>query len=64
MLALRSEFENRLAKKGIFTSSNFKEEIKYLITNNPDSGSSKMKKAKESGVEVISETEFSERYLE
>lgn len=59
----RSEFENRLAKKGIFTSNNFKE-IKFLITNNPDSGSSKMKKAKESGVEVISETEFSERYLE
>ena len=58
----RSDFENLLSEKGIFTGSNFKE-IKYLITNTPDSTSSKMKKAKDNGVEIISEVDFFERYL-
>lgn len=58
----RSDFEKLLSEKGISTGSNFKE-IKYLITNSPDSTSSKMKKAKDNGVEVISEVDFFERYL-
>ena len=47
---------------GISQSSNFNE-IKYLITNNPDSGSSKMKKAKDKGVEIISEDDFVKKFL-
>ena len=58
----RSDFESKLNSIGVFTSSNFKD-IKYLITNNPDSTSSKMKKAISNGVEVISEEEFSKRYF-
>lgn len=58
----RADFDALLQSKGITQGSNFKE-IKYLITNNPDSTSSKMKKAKDSGVEVISEEEFTEKFL-
>lgn len=58
----RSDFDSKLLEVGIEQSSNFKE-IKYLITNNPDSTSSKMRKAKENGVEVISEEEFTKLYL-
>lgn len=58
----RSDFDKLLSSKGISQSSNFKE-IKYLITNNPDSTSSKMKKARENGVEIISEKEFFEKFL-
>ena len=50
----RSEFEKFLKDHGVTISGNFKE-IKYLVTNNPESGSSKMRKAKDNGVEVISE---------
>ena len=59
----RSVFDSILESHGISQSSNFKE-IKYLITNKPDSGSSKMKKAKDNGVEIISESEFSKKFLE
>lgn len=53
----RSEFEEILKSYGVTTSSNFKE-IKYLVTNNPESGSSKMKKAKNNNVEIISEEDI------
>lgn len=59
----RSDFDSLLESKGISQSSNFKE-IRYLITNNPNSGSSKMKKAKDNGVEIISEEMFTKMYLE
>lgn len=59
----RSEFDRILSEKGIQQSSNFKE-VKYLITNNPDSTSSKMKKAKDHGVEIISEEDFTNLYLQ
>lgn len=58
----RSDFVNDLSRYNIGTSSNFKE-VKYLITNNPDSSSSKMRKARDAGVEVISEEEFRSKYL-
>ena len=58
----RSEFDKKLADKGISQSGNFKE-IKYLITNNPNSTSSKMQNAKKNGVEIISEDEFTRLYL-
>lgn len=59
----RSDFNTKLAQKGIVQSGNFKE-IKYLITNNPSSTSSKMRSAIENGVEIISEEEFTKKYLE
>ena len=34
----------------------------FLINNNPDSSSSKNKKAKELGVEILTEAEFIERF--
>lgn len=55
----RSDFEEVLKSYGVTTSSNFKE-IKYLITNTPDSTSSKMKKAQKYGVKIISEQEILE----
>lgn len=58
----RSDFDALLQSKGITQSSNFKE-IKYLITNNPDSTSSKMQKAVSNGVEIISEEEFTKIFL-
>lgn len=58
----RSDFDRLLSQYGYEQSSNFKE-IKYLITNNPESTSSKMKKAKDYGVEIVSEKEFSEKYF-
>lgn len=59
---VRSEFLKLAESKGITSSSNFNE-IRYLVTNNPDSTSSKMKKAKEKGIEIISEKEFFEKFL-
>lgn len=59
----RSDFDSLLESRGISQSSNFKE-IRYLITNNPNSSSSKMKKAKDYGVEIISEEKFTKMYLE
>lgn len=59
----RSDFDSLLESHGISQSGNFKE-IRYLITNNPNSGSSKMKKAKDNGVEIISEEMFTKMYLE
>lgn len=58
----RSEFDALLQSKGITQSSNFKE-VKYLITNNPESTSSKMQKAINNGVEIISEEEFTKIFL-
>ncbi|MBR2070928.1 MAG: hypothetical protein IJ981_05810, partial [Clostridia bacterium] len=38
------------------------EKVNYLVTNTPDSNSSKNKKAKELGVEVITEEDFLLKY--
>ena len=59
----RADFDALLESRGISQSSNFKD-IRYLITNNPNSGSSKMKKAKDNSVEIISEEKFTKMYLE
>lgn len=59
----RSEFESKLREHAIELVSNLKE-CKYLITNNPESTSSKMNNAKKYGVQIISEKEFSEKYFE
>lgn len=58
----RADFDAKLSEKGILQTGNLKE-CKYLITNNPNSTSSKMKNAQKYGVEVISEQEFARLYL-
>lgn len=58
----RSDFVSELSCHNIQVSNNFKM-IKYLICNNTQSTSSKMTKAINNGVEVISEDEFRSKYL-
>lgn len=53
----RKEFEKKLLEKGYGISDNIKK-VAYLITNDPNSGSSKNKKAKELGVPVVTEKDF------
>lgn len=53
----RDAFEKYINEFGYELSSNLKK-CRYLITNNPDSGSSKNKQAKEYGVEIITEQSF------
>lgn len=53
----RDAFEKYINEFGYQLSSNLKK-CKYLITNNPDSGSSKNKQAKQYGVAIITEQQF------
>lgn len=53
----RKEFEVKLNAKGYGVTDNIKK-AEYLITNDPNSGSSKNKKAKELSVPVVTEEEF------
>lgn len=53
----RKDFEAYIQKYNYELSSNIKK-CKYLITNNPDSGSSKNKDAQKYGVEIITERDF------
>ncbi len=53
----RKEFEAKLAQKGYGITENMNK-AECLITNDPNSGSSKNKKAKELGIHVITENDF------
>lgn len=53
----RADFERFVNKYGYELSSNLKK-CKYLVTNNPFSGSTKNKQAQEYGVEIITEKDF------
>lgn len=53
----RKEFEAKLAKSGYGITDNVKK-AECLITNDPNSGSSKNKKAKEEGIPILTEQEF------
>lgn len=53
----RSAFEKYIESYGYELSSSIKS-CKYLITNNPNSGSSKNKDAQKYGVEIITEKDF------
>ena len=53
----RKDFEKYITKYGYELSSSIKK-CKYLITNTPDSGSSKNKDAQKYGIEIITEQEF------
>ena len=53
----RKDFEAYIEKFNYELSSNLKK-CKYLVTNTPDSGSSKNKDAQKYGVEIITEQDF------
>lgn len=53
----RKDFEKYIKQYGYELSSNIKQ-CKYLITNTPDSGSSKNKNAQKYNVEIITEQDF------
>lgn len=54
----RTEFAKELANAGWKLATSITKKVKYLITDNPNSGSSKNKKAQDMGVKVISEIDF------
>ena len=54
----RKDFAKELVQNGWKLATSITKKVKYLITDNPDSGSSKNVKAKELGVTVISEDDF------
>lgn len=60
---LRKDFETLLEAHGWTLSNSIKKTTKFLITNTPDSNTSKNKKADELGVTKITELDFSKRYL-
>ena len=53
----RKDFETYIAQFGYELTSNLKK-CKYLVTNTPNSGSSKNKDAQKYGVEIITEEDF------
>lgn len=58
----RSDFEKELAAHG-FVPGEISKDTKFLITDNPDSASSKNKKADAWGITKITETEFRNKYM-
>jgi DNA ligase (NAD+) len=56
----RKVYENMIKAVGGKVGSSVSAKTDYLMTNDPDSGSGKAKKAKELGVEVVSETRMRE----
>ena len=56
----RSEFEKIIIDAGYSLAPAVKKGVLYLITNTPDSGSSKNRKADELGIKKITEEEFLE----
>lgn len=58
----RSQFEKELLAKG-YKVGELTKDTKYLITDNPDSGSSKNAKADKLGIEKITEAQFREKFM-
>jgi len=54
----RAEAEARVVEAGGTAKSSVTTGLTYLVTNDPESGSSKLRKAEKLGVKVISEDEF------
>lgn len=54
----RSEAEKRIVEAGGLVRSTVTKDLAYLVTNEPDSGSAKNRRAEELGVPVISEAEL------
>lgn len=59
----RSDFELYLRNNGWELVNNITKDVKYLITNTPNSETSKNKKANELGIEKITENDFINRFL-
>jgi DNA ligase (NAD+) len=55
----RAEAEARVKERGGVTKTSVVKGLSYLVTNTPGSGSAKNKKARELGVPIIDETQFS-----
>lgn len=58
----RSEFEKELRAAG-YAPAEISKDTKFLITDNPNSSSSKNKKADQWGIEKITELDFRHRYM-
>lgn len=58
----RADFENELKNAG-YTVGDISKDTKFLITDNPDSSSSKNIKADKLGVTKITESEFRSKYM-
>lgn len=56
----RKDFEEYISKFGYELTTNLKK-CQYLVTNTPDSGSTKNKQAKEYGIDIITEEDFFEK---
>jgi DNA ligase (NAD+) len=56
----RGEAEEKIKLLGAQSKSSVVKGLSYLVTNDPSSGSSKNKKARELGIPVIDEEEFLE----
>ncbi len=54
----RAEAEQLAQQSGGIVKNNVTQDLSYLVSNDPDSGSSKSRKAKELDIPVISEQEF------
>lgn len=54
----RKEIEQFIKDHGMIAQSGVNKETDYLVTNDPDSGSSKNKNAQKFGIPIISEVEF------
>ena len=59
----RTDFEKQLIQYGWTLASNINKNTKFLITNTPNSGTSKNKKADELGVVKITEVDFVNNYM-
>ncbi len=54
----RNEAERLVRRDGGATKNSVTKDLTYLVTNSPDSGSGKAKKAQELGIPILSEDEF------
>ena len=54
----RSQAEEKLKTLGAYVKSSVVKDLSYLVTNDPESGSSKNKKARELGIPIIGEEQF------
>lgn len=60
---LRKDFEHLLEQQGWTLSNSIKKTTKFLITNTPNSNTSKNKKADDLGIQKITEAEFVGRFF-
>ena len=59
----RKEFEKEVAGYGWRIASSVTKDVQFLVTDNPNSGSSKNVKAQKMGVSVVSEEDFRNNYM-